>query len=115
MYSSIFLYIRRDHKSENNQDDDDSTISEFLLNRPLEKNMVLTVEPGLYFNDEMLDIWIHYPGYEKFFDQNILDRYRIVGGVRIEDTVVITNDGYENLTQVPKQIHEIESLMNRAS
>ncbi|GAA5816055.1 hypothetical protein MFLAVUS_009577 [Mucor flavus] len=104
----------RDLKPEN-QDEDDSAISEFLLNRPLEKNMVLTVEPGVYFNDEMLDIWTHYPGYEKWFDQNMLARYRIVGGVRIEDTVVITNNGYENLTKVPKQIHEIESLMNRAS
>lgn len=77
--------------------------------------MVLTVEPGLYFNDEMLDIWIQYPGYEQYFDLGTLDRYRIVGGVRIEDTVVITDDGYENLTMVPKQIHEIEALMNKSN
>lgn len=75
--------------------------------------MVLTVEPGLYFNDEMLDIWIQYPGYEQYFDLAVLDRYRIVGGVRIEDTIVITQDGYENLTKVPKQIHEIEALMKK--
>lgn len=77
--------------------------------------MVLTVEPGLYFNDEMLDIWIHYPGYENYFDLNMLAKYRSVGGVRIEDTIVITANGHENLTIAPKQIHEIESLMNRAS
>lgn len=77
--------------------------------------MVLTVEPGLYFNDEMLDIWIQYPGYEQYFDLDTLDRYRIVGGVRIEDTIVITDDGYENLTKVPKQIHEIEALMKKAN
>lgn len=77
--------------------------------------MVLTVEPGLYFNDEMLDIWIQYPGYEQYFDLDTLDIYRIVGGVRIEDTIVITDDGYENLTKVPKQIHEIEALMKKSN
>lgn len=74
--------------------------------------MVLTVEPGLYFNDTMLNIWIRHDDYEKYFDLDKLARYRAVGGVRIEDTVVITENGYENLTQVPKQIHEIEHLMN---
>jgi Xaa-Pro dipeptidase len=41
----------------------------------------------------------------------MIQKYRHVGGVRIEDTIVITKDGYENLTHVPKQTHEIEALM----
>ncbi|OBZ85211.1 putative Xaa-Pro aminopeptidase PEPP [Choanephora cucurbitarum] len=86
--------------------------SEFLFSRPLEEHMVLTVEPGLYFNQTMLDIWTQYPGYQKYFDLEILRRYQEVGGVRIEDTVVITKYGHENLTTVPKQVHEIEALMN---
>lgn len=109
----LYIYVyRKDKKLTNQQEEDDPTITEFLIERPLEKNMVLTVEPGLYFNDAMLDIWTKFPGYQDYFDLQMLTKYRKVGGVRIEDTIVITEDGYENLTLVPKEIHEIEKLMN---
>ncbi|KAI7900931.1 peptidase M24, structural domain-containing protein [Cokeromyces recurvatus] len=90
---------------------DEDEEKEFLKNRPLEANMVLTVEPGLYFNDTMLSIWTEFPGYQNYFDLNVLAKYREVGGVRIEDTIVITQNGYENLTLVPKTIEAIEELM----
>ncbi len=47
----------------------------------LEAGMVFTIEPGIYI-----------PG---------------VGGVRIEDTVVLTADGYRCLTKMPKQYHVV--------
>jgi Xaa-Pro dipeptidase len=34
------------------------------------------------------------------------------GGIRIEDNIVVTEDGYENLTDVPKERAEIEKLIN---
>lgn len=63
--------------------------------RPLTAGMVLTVEPGLYIPD----------------DEDIPEAYRGVG-IRIEDNLVVTANGHENLTfGVPKQIADIEALM----
>lgn len=63
--------------------------------RPLERGMVLTVEPGLYISDEA----------------EIPAEYRGIG-IRIEDNVVVTAQGHEVLTdQVPKRIADIEALM----
>ena len=64
--------------------------------RPLKPGMVLTVEPGIYINDSHQDIEACW--------HNI--------GVRIEDDILVTSEGHENLTAfVPKEISEIEALM----
>jgi len=41
-----------------------------------------------------------------------IDKFSKFGGVRIEDDVVITSDGCENLTVVPVTVEEIEKWMN---
>jgi len=64
--------------------------------RILEPGMVLTIEPGLYIP----------PNYQK-----VDTRWRGIG-IRIEDDVLVTEDGYEVLTDgVPKTIEAIEQLM----
>ncbi|CAO3653875.1 unnamed protein product [Mucor fragilis] len=84
-----------------------------LLQRPLDENMVITVEPGLYFNDVSIDLWTADPAYQPYFNMDKINQYRVVGGVRIEDTVIITHDGIENFTVVPKEVHDIEALMQQ--
>lgn len=64
--------------------------------RPFAPGMVLTVEPGLYIPPD---------------DRSAPAKYRGIG-VRIEDDVLVTEDGNRNLTaKVPKEAEEIEELM----
>ncbi len=66
--------------------------------RPLEPGMVLTVEPGLYFAPRLEGIPQEYQGI----------------GIRIEDDVLVTDDGADILTQaVPKRPDDILNLRGR--
>jgi Xaa-Pro dipeptidase len=69
----------------------------------LQPNMVVTVEPGIYFCREYIEgYFLNNPSHAKFIDQHVLEKYYDVGGVRIEDDILVTEDGYENLTTAPK-------------
>ncbi|KAG5983325.1 hypothetical protein E4U55_000253 [Claviceps digitariae] len=66
-------------------------------------NMVITVEPGIYFCREYLEgYFLHDPSHSRFIDWDVLEGYYDVGGVRIEDCILVTPDGNENLTSAPK-------------
>lgn len=74
-------------------------VHDISLETILTPGMVITIEPGLYFPEN---------------DKNISEKFRGFG-VRIEDIILITNDGYEILSQkVPKEIAEIENLMKHS-
>ncbi len=63
--------------------------------RVLEPGMVLTVEPGLYIDPD---------------DEDVPESFRGIG-IRIEDDVLVTNDGYEVMTAAtPKLIADVEAL-----
>ena len=67
--------------------------------RLLQAGMVLTVEPGLYIPEDC---------------KSVDKKWRGIG-IRIEDDVLVTKNGYEILThEVPKTITEIETLMEEA-
>ncbi|UYV63460.1 PEPD [Cordylochernes scorpioides] len=51
------------------------------------------------------------PTLAKYFNLEVLQRFRNFGGVRIEDDVVVTADGVDLLTDVPRQVEDIETLM----
>jgi Xaa-Pro dipeptidase len=84
--------------------------------RILAENMVITIEPGIYFRDfllngelprEQLDIDLKYLNLDK-----IREYQAEIQGCRVEDCVAITKDGCELLScNVPRTTEEIESCM----
>lgn len=82
------------------------TLKYLRLQRKLQVGNVVTVEPGLYFNPFLLD---PVKGSE-YIDENVLVDYLSVGGIRIEDNVVVTESGCRNLTDAVKSIEAVEKL-----
>ena len=68
------------------------------ITRALEPGMVVTIEPGLYFIDMLLEELRGKP-VASDINWNKVDAFRKFGGIRIEDDVVCTNDAPENLTR----------------
>lgn len=88
-----------------------STLSPCTLSAPvLESGMVVTVEPGIYFSRPALDNARRLPNVAKHIDFDVVARYMSVGGVRIEDDILVTPDGYENLTTAPKGDKALEII-----
>ncbi|XP_058069334.1 uncharacterized protein LOC131218673 [Magnolia sinica] len=83
--------------------------------RELKECMVITVQPGCYFNDVLLMPAMENPNTSKFFNQEAIERFRKFGGVRIESVVHVTSNGCENLTDLPRETWEIEAVMAGAS
>jgi Xaa-Pro aminopeptidase len=63
--------------------------------RTLEPGMVFTIEPGIYISPDAKDVPAEYLGI----------------GVRIEDDILVTDSGFENLTaDIPKQPEDVERV-----
>ncbi len=68
------------------------------LTRRLEEDMVVTVEPGIYFIDSLLQPLRTGP-HARHVDWSLVETLRPCGGIRIEDDVLVTATGHENLTR----------------
>lgn len=66
--------------------------------RQLAANMVFTIEPGLYFIDSILQTWQQHP-LASHFNWRLIEQLKPCGGIRIEDNIVLHEDGIENMTR----------------
>ncbi|KAE8389885.1 peptidase M24, structural domain-containing protein [Aspergillus alliaceus] len=84
---------------------DDSSWSVPLL----DEGMVVTIEPGIYFNRLALLNAQNLP-LAKYINFDVAEKYIPIGGVRIEDDILVTAEGYENLTTAPKGEEMLEII-----
>lgn len=80
--------------------------------RVLEPGMILTNEPGCYFIDALIDKALNDESQASHIDRDIIARFRGFGGVRLEDDILITEDGVDNFTLCPRTVKEVESVLN---
>jgi len=79
--------------------------------RVLRAGMVLTIEPGCYFIDFLIDRALADPELSRFLVADRINEFRRTGGVRIEDDIIVTETGAELMSMVPRTVEEIESWM----
>jgi len=81
--------------------------------KTLQPGHVITIEPGIYFIPHLIDIWKSEKKLEAFINYDKVEAYRDFGGIRIEDSVLITKTGHQVLgPHLPKSVAEIETILN---
>jgi Xaa-Pro aminopeptidase len=80
--------------------------------KALKPGFVLTVEPGCYFIPVLIDQFRAEGKFTEFINYDLVDTYKGFGGIRIEDDILITEQGCRVLGKaIPKTIEDVERTM----
>lgn len=92
--------------------------SQFGLNclrcgRRLEPGFVMTDEPGLYFIPQLIDLWKSQGLHKDFINYDKVEQYKDFGGIRIEDDILITENGNRVLGEnmIPYHPKDVEAFV----
>jgi Xaa-Pro aminopeptidase len=88
-------------------------IAYLRLAKKLKTGFVLTIEPGIYFIPELIDLWRKDNKFADFINYQKVETYKDFGGIRIEDDVLVTeNSGRVLGKPIPKTVEEVERFMS---
>ncbi len=86
-------------------------IAYLRLAKEIQPNNVVTVEPGIYFIPALIDKWKGEKKFTQFINYEKVEEYRDFGGVRIEDNVLVTEDGHRVIGKtIPKTPEDVEEI-----
>jgi len=87
--------------------------SSLRMARKLQKGFVLTNEPGIYFIPALIEKWKSEKINQAFINYDVLSSYLTFGGIRLEDDLLITDNGCRILGhRIPITPEEVEKTMN---
>ncbi|MGL5683687.1 MAG: aminopeptidase P family protein [Marinifilaceae bacterium] len=83
------------------------------MGRELKPGFVITDEPGCYFIPDLIDKWKAENMHTDFLNYDLIETYKDFGGIRLEDDILITENGCRLLGEkrVPITITEVEDIM----
>ena len=83
------------------------------MGRRLQKGFVVTDEPGIYFIPALIDEWKADGHCKEFINFDLLETYKDFGGIRIEDDILITEDGCRFIGEkrIPYHPNDVEAFM----
>jgi Xaa-Pro aminopeptidase len=83
------------------------------LAKELRPGHVFTIEPGIYFIPELIDLWKSTGKLDDFLNWDEIEKFRNFGGIRNEEDFLVTENGFKRLGKAkPKTIDEVEALRN---
>lgn len=97
------------------QRSDEFGLKYLRLAKTLQPGFVFTIEPGIYFIPELIDMWKTQNKFPEFINYDMLENYSGFGGIRIEDDVLVTEDGFRVLGSkpIPKSVEELEAIVGK--